>query len=162
MSQDPKTYAGAENTVTWDPTRCIHAAECVRGSEAAFDPERRPWIQPDAVPRDELARIVARCPAEALRLEGFAPEAPTANEITLAPNGPLYCAGDLAVGDSRHTRAALCRCGESISKPYCDGTHVKAGFVDAAAANSEPAVLSLIHISEPTRPPLVSRVASCA
>lgn len=139
MARDPKTYAGAESTVTWDPKRCIHAAECVRGSAAAFDPERRPWIDPDAVPRDELARIVARCPTEALRVEGFTPDAPATNEVTLAPNGPLYCAGDLVVAESRHAHVALCRCGASSIKPYCDGTHQAADFVDAGGVNSDPA-----------------------
>lgn len=138
MSRDPKTYAGAESTVTWDPSRCIHAAECVRGSTAAFDPERRPWIDPDAVPRDELERIVARCPTEALRVEGFEPDRPAENEITLAPNGPLYCAGDLRVEEASHGRVALCRCGASTSKPYCDGTHANVDFVDPGGVNADP------------------------
>jgi CDGSH-type Zn-finger protein len=25
-------------------------------------------------------------------------------------------------------RVALCRCGESANKPFCDGTHKQAGF----------------------------------
>ena len=54
--------------------------------------------------------------------------------ITPAENGPLIVSGNLEVvsGTGRTTnkvvRTALCRCGHSANKPYCDGTHTKAGF----------------------------------
>jgi CDGSH-type Zn-finger protein len=43
-------------------------------------------------------------------------------EIKCTENGP-----NLIVVNGNVT-AALCRCGESNNKPYCDGTHVKIGF----------------------------------
>jgi CDGSH-type Zn-finger protein len=54
--------------------------------------------------------------------------------ITPVPNGPLLLAGNLEVvsGTGRTTnrveRTALCRCGQSANKPYCDGSHTAAGF----------------------------------
>ena len=32
------------------------------------------------------------------------------------------------------TNVALCRCGASVTKPFCDGTHSRNGFVAAADA----------------------------
>ncbi|HEX7929211.1 MAG TPA: CDGSH iron-sulfur domain-containing protein, partial [bacterium] len=50
------------------------------------------------------------------------------------PNGPLLVSGpvELVSGTgrtvTRTTGAALCRCGHSSNKPFCDGTHAKVGF----------------------------------
>lgn len=50
------------------------------------------------------------------------------------PNGPLSIRGNLEVISgtgrvvARVTAARLCRCGGSVSKPFCDGTHAKIGF----------------------------------
>jgi CDGSH-type Zn-finger protein len=50
------------------------------------------------------------------------------------PNGPLLVTGNLEIvsGTGRTTdkvaKTALCRCGQSKNKPYCDGSHVAAGF----------------------------------
>ncbi len=55
-------------------------------------------------------------------------------EIKVAKNGPLICTGTFTVhsadGTTEHAtnRAALCRCGNSANKPFCDGTHSKVGF----------------------------------
>ena len=55
--------------------------------------------------------------------------------ITPYPDGPLLLRGDvdLVATDGqaieRHRRTvALCRCGLSTIKPFCDGTHKAAGF----------------------------------
>lgn len=55
--------------------------------------------------------------------------------ITAYPDGPLLVRGDIALrGDDgtpienpRRT-VALCRCGLSTIKPFCDGTHKASGF----------------------------------
>lgn len=50
-------------------------------------------------------------------------------------NGPLHVTGALEVVSgtgrtlTRVTEAWLCRCGQSANKPFCDGSHAKAGFV---------------------------------
>jgi len=56
-------------------------------------------------------------------------------EITPYPNGPLGVAGPAEIISgtgrtiNRVERTALCRCGHSANKPYCDGAHAKVGFV---------------------------------
>lgn len=55
--------------------------------------------------------------------------------VTPYPDGPILIRGDVELTDvdgrpiprSRRT-AALCRCGLSSIKPFCDGTHKAAGF----------------------------------
>jgi len=55
--------------------------------------------------------------------------------ITPYPDGPLLVRGDIqltaADGEPislRRRTSALCRCGLSAIKPFCDGTHKAAGF----------------------------------
>lgn len=54
-------------------------------------------------------------------------------------NGPYVVSGDLSelnLTDAEGTKydltgkpaIALCRCGASVNKPFCDGTHSKIGF----------------------------------
>jgi CDGSH-type Zn-finger protein len=50
--------------------------------------------------------------------------------ITLCPGGPMLVRGEVLVEDEqgvehRTTRpvSAVCRCGKSSVKPWCDGTH---------------------------------------
>jgi CDGSH-type Zn-finger protein/uncharacterized Fe-S cluster protein YjdI len=142
-------YEGDGIVVTYEVRRCIHAKQCVQGLPAVFDPKRKPWVDPRAVKADEVARVIERCPTGALRYErkdGGAQEAPPPkNTIRVAPDGPLYLHGKVQVSAAngqpitRETRVALCRCGQSALKPFCDGSHSKAGFKDAGAI-SKPQV----------------------
>lgn len=57
--------------------------------------------------------------------------------VTPTPNGPLILDGffELLYGEeepTRHDEAALCRCGGSAAKPFCDGTHATIGFTTNA------------------------------
>lgn len=60
---------------------------------------------------------------------------PRAVTITPCPNGPLLVRGDMTLVDDagaplERTRrtVALCRCGVSSIKPFCDGSHKTVGF----------------------------------
>ena len=68
---------------------------------------------------------------------------PSKPTIACLPNGPysLSDAGGAQVtrssGETFATtgKASLCRCGGSMNKPFCDGTHRKNGFTDANLAD---------------------------
>jgi len=65
-------------------------------------------------------------------------------EIVATKDGPYLVTGDLSQLDLRDgsgnlydvsgkKRVFLCRCGASVTKPFCDGTHSKIGFAAAEA-----------------------------
>ena len=122
-------YKGKEITILYDVERCIHAKECVHGAPASFDPNAKPWIHPDQTPSQTLASVIQHCPTGALHYRASDPELeekpPITNSIAIQPDGPLYARGNLGVrlsdcSNLSDTRIALCRCGASNHKPFCD------------------------------------------
>jgi CDGSH-type Zn-finger protein len=60
-------------------------------------------------------------------------------KITIKDNGPYVIDGEFQLVDAQGNeipaiKRALCRCGGSTTKPFCDGTHSKIGFQGAIAA----------------------------
>lgn len=138
MDQKIHTYESDEITIKYDVKRCIHAKECVKGLRKVFDPEKRPWIQPEEVSAEQIADVVERCPTGALHYElknrNKEESAPSRNTISITPDGPVYFRGNIEVRNEEDepilndTRWALCRCGKSGNKPACDNTHTKIDF----------------------------------
>jgi CDGSH-type Zn-finger protein len=71
--------------------------------------------------------------------------------VLVRKDGPLWIIGDfnlvdadgnaIPIPDAKRKvtpvglpRVALCRCGGSVIKPFCDGAHSKIGFIGAQAA----------------------------
>lgn len=57
-------------------------------------------------------------------------------EIEVLKDGPILVTGPLSMKNStgeaipiEKDTIALCRCGHSANKPFCDGSHKKAGFL---------------------------------
>lgn len=137
-------FPGEAITVNWDGRLCIHVAECGRADNALFEGGRKPWCQPDLVTLDEAVEVVHRCPTGALsyqRADGQTEPVPSENRVAIANNGPLYVTGDLDVDGAApdmagvKSRVALCRCGLSKNKPFCDNSH-EGAFVDRGAVGS--------------------------
>jgi uncharacterized Fe-S cluster protein YjdI len=137
-----RVYRNDAIEVTWEPRFCIHARKCVRDLGQVFNPSARPWIDVDAADPDAIAQTVLECPTGALhfrRLDGGAQEEAADEETSVQPvtNGPLFLRGRLRIVDREgnlireDTRLALCRCGASGNKPFCDGSHRRIGFTTA-------------------------------
>jgi uncharacterized Fe-S cluster protein YjdI len=133
-----REYRNERIVVRWEPRLCIHAGVCVRGLPEVFDPGARPWVAIDGATADRIAAVVAGCPTGALHAErldgGLAEPVEPTPTIRVRPNGPLFVTGSVRLLDERgelireDTRLALCRCGHSDNKPFCDGSHRRVGF----------------------------------
>jgi hypothetical protein len=101
----------------------------------------------DAADTEKIIEQVRRCPSGALSYfmndenaevissqRGIVSESAEILNIKITPNGPILVNTDCRITHSNGTEeikkgtTALCRCGASASKPYCDGTHGKIGF----------------------------------
>lgn len=62
------------------------------------------------------------------------PEIESESIVEVVPNGPVLVYGNILTKhvdgqqEQKSKVTALCRCGASGNKPYCDGTHKKNGF----------------------------------
>lgn len=64
-----KGYEGKEITVYFDSEVCIHSGHCVRSLPTVFDVKRRPWIEADGAPVEDVMCVVDGCPSGALSYE---------------------------------------------------------------------------------------------
>jgi CDGSH-type Zn-finger protein len=76
-------------------------------------------------------------------------------EITISPKGPYLVTNvDLVDWLGAPIKApptvALCRCGASATKPWCDGSHVTSGFTDAKDAKRVPDRLDAYQANQAT------------
>ncbi|MGD0674984.1 MAG: CDGSH iron-sulfur domain-containing protein [Polyangiaceae bacterium] len=132
---------GTDFLLRFEGKRCIHSRQCVLGAPDVFRANvKGPWLDPNAMPAGELAALAQTCPSGAITYErldgGPAEKAPPVNVARVRENGPIAIHAELHIeGHGTMFRATLCRCGASKNKPFCDGSHVAAGFV----ASGEPA-----------------------
>ncbi len=80
---------------------------------------------------------VALCPSGALRTRRVGvhiEDRANPTEVSASANGPLLVSGGVRIYDAEGDllfegeKVALCRCGGSSNKPFCDGTHKTNGF----------------------------------
>ncbi len=137
-----KMYKGKALDVTWDQRLCLHVGECGRADNQLFKQGREPWCVPDELPAEDAAEGCERCPTGALTYtrhdEGPSEMPGEENRVHVANNGPLYFQGELDIDETSGMpgvafRAALCRCGKSENKPFCNNAHEEHGFVDRGA-----------------------------
>lgn len=143
-----KEYRTDDLIVYWQPEKCTHARECIMGQPAVFKPKQRPWINMAQGDAEDIIKTIDRCPTGALKYD--LPEGSCINpenargpgwinadagpgavvKINVMLNGPLVVKGNIQIFDPRGkliescSQAALCRCGHTNRRPYCDGSHV--------------------------------------
>ena len=134
-----KKYTNGEVTVVWKPDICMHSTICFNGLPEVFNPRVRPWIKPEGATTQQIIDQVKKCPSAALTYymnNEVKEDAQVETEtiIEASKNGHLLVYGNVSIKDAdgnitrRNNVTALCRCGNSSNKPYCDGTHHKIDF----------------------------------
>jgi uncharacterized Fe-S cluster protein YjdI len=144
MSIEKIKYTNGEVTVVWQPKLCIHSAICVKGLPGVFDPQRKPWIDMAQSTTQPIIEQVRKCPSGALSYhlntetpddpEKIVAESASILKVEVTPNGPYLIKTECLIvhsngkEETKTGTVALCRCGASANKPYCDGGHRKVGF----------------------------------
>ena len=130
-------FPAGDGTISFDLATCEHAGYC--GDR--FTNWRRLARQAgDPAVRERLMQMVRLCPSGALEMrpdadgEQLEPALPLS--IGVVRDGPYWVRGGIPVTSADgetyevRNRVTLCRCGRSETKPFCDGSHVHAGFRD--------------------------------
>jgi uncharacterized Fe-S cluster protein YjdI len=157
MDSNDREYTNGEITVYWRHGKCIHATNCYRELLEVFNPRKRPWINMKGAPTEQIIEVVNRCPTDALtykwnddkknneaineKNEKIKRALTFASETTIRPviiqvmkDGPLVVQGSFIIYDPAGNElksmqmTSFCRCGASMSIPFCDGHHRKIGF----------------------------------
>jgi CDGSH-type Zn-finger protein len=132
----PEPHQGRRITIHDNRAICAHSGVCTDNLPGVFRLGQEPWVDPDAAEAEAVMALVRRCPSGALSytIDGQPSSAgPRERTITVSKNGPYFVTGDVALEAAGATpldpdRYALCRCGGSKNKPFCDGTHWAIGF----------------------------------
>ena len=66
METDNNQFSNEEITVTFEPTKCIHAEKCAKGLSSVFRTTVIPWIDLDGAPSEKIISQIRKCPSGAL------------------------------------------------------------------------------------------------
>lgn len=136
---------GEEILLTDNPKYCAFARFCDAGGGV--------WASVEASFDDNLRRMAIRqaslCPSGRMMIwsseddnpfeRSYEPSLGLIEDDALKSSGPLWVRGGISImrenGDSYEVRnrVTLCRCGESVNKPYCDGTHAAIQWQDGVS-----------------------------
>ena len=131
------TYVGDGVTIYDDRSRCAHAGKCTDNLASVFKMGTEPWVDAKGASVADIIRVIKTCPSGALsyttQTDGEPEEEQHGPKVTVAVDSPYHARGvEIVAGDGKsydgRERQALCRCGGSRNKPFCDGTHWYIGF----------------------------------
>ncbi len=133
------SYAGQQITIHDNRGICSHAGYCTDNLKSVFKMGEETWIDPDGATIEDIIDVIENCPSGALsysidNIEHQDQDRPPL--VTVTKNGPYTVTGGVELlgqkmGDGASSEHyALCRCGASRNKPFCDGSHWHIGFED--------------------------------
>jgi CDGSH-type Zn-finger protein len=135
-----RNYVGKRITIHDNRCVCSHARFCVNELPSVFRLGERPWIDPDGAEPERIIEVIEKCPSGALSYSVDGVEHRDQNReprVAIVKDGPFCLVGGIeVVGEEPRAEevsrehCTLCRCGASRNKPFCDGSHEKAGFKD--------------------------------
>ena len=126
-----------------DDDRCAYARFCHRKAGSVWELTEK---DNDPFMRSEAIKAATECPAgrlEAVSLNGeklekiYEPEIIILQDPTQDASAGIFVKGPIVIESADgneyevRNRVTLCRCGESGNKPFCDATHINAGFNDS-------------------------------
>ncbi len=122
---------GRDITFTDDSELCTHAGFCANRRADVWGMVRD---SADPQVRTQMQRMIELCPSGRLELE---PPGDAGDPgVLLERDGPIWVRGAVELHAADGTayevrgRMALCRCGASRNKPFCDDSHKEVGFRD--------------------------------
>jgi CDGSH-type Zn-finger protein len=138
-SDKRESYVGQHITIHDNRGICSHAGHCTDNLKSVFKLGVEPWIDPDGATTREIIDTIKQCPSGALSYSIANTEHRDQDRppmVTVTKNGPYAVTGGIELlaqktGDGASSEHyALCRCGASKNKPFCDGSHWHIGFED--------------------------------
>lgn len=132
-------YVGNGITIHDNRGICAHAGHCTDNLASVFKLKEEPWIDPDGAAAEKIIDTIKQCPSGALSFTVDKVEHRNQDRepmVTVRKDGPYAITGGIELVDQPQGKAAstehyaLCRCGGSKNKPFCDGTHWHIGFKD--------------------------------
>jgi CDGSH-type Zn-finger protein len=132
-------YVGNEITIHDNRGTCCHSGNCTDHLPSVFNLKTEPLISPDAADAETIVNIIRQCPSGALSFTRNAKNYEGEQRdpaVFVSKDGPYHVQGGIGLlheqrNDGASTEHyALCRCGHSKNKPFCDGTHWYVKFSD--------------------------------
>ena len=133
------TYTREELTVFDNRGICQHSGFCTDALPSVFRVHTEPFIDLSAADKEAIIQAVRKCPSGALShaLDGIEHrDQEREPKVTVSKDGPYRITGGVEIPDEPRAEGAstehyaLCRCGGSKNKPFCDGTHWYIKFRD--------------------------------
>ncbi len=131
------SYKGKKITINHDAKICAHIGYCTTELPKVFWSNVDKTIDPDAASVEEIMALCKKCPSGALTYtveDVLYDNYSDTPKVQIIKDGPYFITGSIELNCEQQPTAkehfALCRCGKSKNKPYCDGTHWYEDFKD--------------------------------